>query len=78
MKHSLKTITAEPWPEAPDGSVSDSVLPGEVNMDQMDSTVKPMYIHKNIHMDWIDHKANLAKFIPSQWGHVKDCTDMTN
>ena len=29
-------------------------------------------------MDWIDHKANIAKFIPSQWGHIKDYTDMTN
>ena len=29
-------------------------------------------------MDWINYKANIAKFIPSQWGHIKDYTDMTN
>lgn len=78
MKHDTKSITAEPWPEAPDGSVSDPVLPGEVDVDEMDPSVKAAYNRRKIHMDWIDHKANIAKFIPSQWGHVKDYTDMTN
>jgi hypothetical protein len=78
MKDTTKTIPAEPWPEAPDGSVSDPVLPGEVDEDQMDPSVKAAYIRKKIHMDWIDHKANMAKFIPSQYGHVKDYTDVTN
>jgi hypothetical protein len=78
MKHDSKSITAEPWPEAPDGSVSDPLLPGEVDVDEMDPSVKAAYNRKKIHMDWIDHKTNIAKFIPCQWGYVKDDTDITN
>jgi hypothetical protein len=78
MKDNTKSITAKPWPEAPDGSVSDPVLSGEVDVDEMDPSVKAAYNRKKIHMDWIDHKANIAKFIPSQYGHVKDYKDMTS
>jgi hypothetical protein len=78
MKDNMKSITAKPWPEAPDGSVSDPILSGEVNVDEMDPSVKAAYNHKKIHMDWIDRKANIAKFIPSQYGHVKDYKDMTS
>ena len=78
MKHDTNSIAAEPWPEAPDGSVSDPLLPGEGDVDEMDPSVRAAYIRKKIHMDWIDHKANIAKFIPSQWGHIKDYMDMTN
>ena len=78
MKHDTNSIAAEPWPEAPDGSVSDPLLPGEGDVDEMEPSVRAAYIRKKIHMDWIEHKANIAKFIPSQWDHVKDYTDMTN
>ena len=78
MKDNAQTIAAKPWPEAPDGSVSDPVLEGEAVVDEMDPSVKAAHIRKKIHMDWIDHKANIAKFIPSQWGHVKNYTDMTS
>ncbi|EDQ98872.1 uncharacterized protein LACBIDRAFT_335580 [Laccaria bicolor S238N-H82] len=78
MQDNMTTITAEPWPEAPDGSVSDPILPGEIEVDGMDPSVKAAHIRKKIHMEWIDHKANMASFIPSQWGHVKDYTDTTS
>ena len=57
---------------------SNTVLEGEAVVDEMDTSVKAAHIRKKIHMDWIDHKANIAKFIPSQWAHVKDYTDMTS
>jgi hypothetical protein len=78
MQDNMTTITAEPWSEAPDGSVSDPILPGEIEVDGMDPSVKAAHIRKKIHMEWIDHKANMASFIPSQWGHVKDYTDTTS
>ncbi|KIJ90882.1 hypothetical protein K443DRAFT_126392 [Laccaria amethystina LaAM-08-1] len=65
MKNDTKSITAEPWPEAPDSSVSDPVLLGEVDIDEMDPSAKAAYNRRKIHMDWIDHKANIVKFIPS-------------
>lgn len=78
MKLDTETVAADPWPEAPDGSVTDPVLPGEVDVDEMDPSVRAAYIRKKIHMDWIDHKANIAKFIPCQWGFVKDYGDATS
>ena len=78
MKDNMTTITAESWPEAPDGSVSDPILSGEIDVDEVDPSVKAAHIRKQIYMEWIDHKANMARFIPSQWGHVKDYADTTS